>query len=561
MSNPIFLIVAPLIGTAIALIGKVLPAKRLFSVLAVLPLGAMVPVLVASLPSVLAGQVITTDLGGWAPPLGIRLVLDGLSWLSTAIVVVVAVPVSLASLSRFSYGPSFYVFFTGLIAGMQMVILTADLFSLFVGFEVVAIAAYVLIAFERNDQALLASIKYLILSSVGILFFLFGVFLVYRDLGTLAIPDIQAMAGPAGFPSPAVDTRSIHLAVAALTVGIGVRTAFIPFHTWLPEAHAYAPHPVSALLSGALIKVSFFGLVRILRTFNAVYLWELLMWVGVATAVAAGVWALAQTDAKRLLAYSSVSQMGFLLAAIGAVAPGSTAAAFSHAINHALFKGLAFLVVGFVLHTRHERNILKIKSIAKEFPLAAVALIVAALSIAALPPFGAFASKQLIGAAVGGPVAYWALAVAGITSFGGALKLSRPAWPALPALGRRDSVGPSDKETHARPARRPGVLMAVAFAFLALGSLAAGIFADELTWFLRSMVGDGGAEIGSWYSREKIIEVAAVSLLGVGAYFLSVSRVGRAFSRKIVEKSPDIGLVLILFILGLALFAIIAFLG
>ncbi|TVQ18896.1 MAG: hypothetical protein EA382_17100, partial [Spirochaetaceae bacterium] len=434
MNSVALLVVLPFVGSLMGLAGKLTRAPRLFSVAAVLPLVPMAGLLAVSLPAVRAGSVTSYAMGGWPEPIGIALHLDGLAWLSSALIVVIGIAVCVASFCRTGYGPSFFFFLMVLIAGMQMVVLTGDIFTLFVSFEIVALAAYVLIAYDQTDAGLLASLKYLILSTVGILFFLFGVFLIYRDFGTLSLATIRSLASERGGPAAGLtDTRSIHFAVAALCVGIGVRTAFIPFHTWLPEAHAYAPHPVSAILSGVVIKVSFLAMIRIVWTLSAGYLNELLLWIGAITSILAVVWALAQSDTKRLLAYHSISQMGYVLAAIGAATATSLTAGFSHAVNHALFKSLLFLVAGTAIRMTGERDLFRAPAIGRHAPILAAAFIVGALSISGIPPFNGFASKQLVGTALGGSPAYLLLRITAVGTIASFIKVSRIVVP----VGRR----------------------------------------------------------------------------------------------------------------------------
>jgi multicomponent Na+:H+ antiporter subunit D len=424
----VLLIVFPLAAAGIALIGKAFPAKRGFRESAIVVLGLSAVVLALTVGSVLQGaEAVPYDLGGFTTEPAIQLRLDGLAWISGSLVVLVGVLVSIASLPHPRFDAAYFFFLMMTIAGMQSVVVTTDLFTMFVSFEIVAIGVYVLIAWERTPQGLLASLKYLFLSTVGILFFLFGIFVLYRDLGSLSmltlsrlIPQEPAAARAVipgldllSMPAPGVG-RSVPLAVAALCVGIGVRTAFIPFHTWLPEAHAWAPHPVSALLSGVLIKISFLAMVRIVAAFHATYLMPLFLWIGAITALVAVGWALAQHDAKRLLAFHSISQMGYILAAWGAAGALSGVAAYSHAISHALFKSLLFIVVGIAIERAGTRNVYRIRGVSRGAPLLSVGVIVGALAISGIPPFNGFVSKQLISSALYGSPAYVLLRITAV---------------------------------------------------------------------------------------------------------------------------------------------------
>ncbi len=610
MHSPALLVVLPLAGAVVALLGKLLRRKLLFSVLSVTPLAGMGVVLVLQLPAVLDGRTLRYALGGWPEPYGIALVTTGLSWLMSALIVGISIMVVLAAFSRTGrhrpehdgehggpYGPVFFFFLMTLIAGMEAVALTGDIFTMFVAFEIVAIAAYVLIAFDRTDAGLLASLKYLILSSVGILFFLFGVFLVYRDLGTLSLAHIGRAP---------TDSTSIRLALVAMVVGIGVRTAFIPFHTWLPEAHAYAPHPVSALLSGVLIKVSFFAMVRILATFSGVYLSDLLLWIGGITAVIAVIWALAQSDAKRLLAYHSISQMGYVLAAFGAATALSMPAALAHAVNHALFKSLLFLVVGSAIAMTGSRDLYHIAPIGRRAPILAITFLVGALSIAGIPPFNGFTSKQFVSAAVYASPVYvllWITAAGTTASF---IKLSRIVRPGPPLTGQgpRDAAPPLPLEPPRAtepdvppPPDRPGFLIHVPALLLAGACLATGIFARPLMGFYTRLLqpgswvaagsrtapgttpapdplGSGAAPGGSaappesgvspplpeLFTAEAFLDSAIILAVGIVLYFLIMSRPGKRVTTQVQRFAPEVKTVLVFFFIGLGVFGVFALL-
>ena len=574
MNSVALLVVLPFVGALFGLVGKLAPAPRLFSVAAVLPLLPMIGLLAVSLPIVRAGSVISYAMGGWPEPIGIALHLDGLAWLSSALIVVIAVAVCIASFCRTGYGPSFFFFLMILISGMQMVVLTGDIFTLFVSFEIVALAAYVLIAYDQTDAGLLASLKYLILSTVGILFFLFGVFLIYRDFGTLSLATIRMLASERGGAADGLtDTRSIHFAVAALCVGIGVRTAFIPFHTWLPEAHAYAPHPVSAILSGVVIKVSFLAMIRIVWTLSAGYLNELLLWIGAITSILAVVWALAQSDTKRLLAYHSISQMGYVLAAIGAASATSLTAGFSHAVNHALFKSLLFLVAGTAIRMTGERDLFRSPSIGRHAPILAGAFIVGALSISGIPPFNGFASKQLVAAALGDSPAYLLLRVTAVGTMASFIKVSRIVVP-VGTLTRRGGAAAASVGRRVSGAVAPaGPLIHVPAVLLALLCVLTGLFAPTLAAFYSDLLAPAALRQGSpvavavaqsgglasFYKPAKLIETAIVIAAGWALYRLVLTPYGKRVAGSIKHVAPELRTVLLYFVAGLGLFALFAY--
>ena len=498
------MIAVPMAGGAAAMLGKIFPrAGRAVSVVAVLAVLSPALFTVPFLSPVLAGQQINYALGGWPEPYGISLVLDGFAWITVLLISVVSFLSGLFSLGSSKYSPLYYLFLSLLAAGLTGVALTGDLFTMFVCFEIVAIAAYVLIVYEKNPTGLVAGFKYLVLSSVGILFFLFGVFLVYRELGVLSLNKIHAALESSGGTA---SSRAIHFALASLCVGIGVRTAFIPFHTWLPEAHAYAPHPVSALLSGVLIKVSFFAMVRILAAFNGEYLYSLLLWVGALTALVAVFYALAQKDAKRLLAYHSVSQMGYILAAYGTGTTLGLAAAFVHALNHALFKSLLFLTVGAAVERTGVRNLYAMRPLGREMPLTAAAFFIGAASIAGLPPFNGFISKTLISAAMKGSPAYYLLWITGFMTLASFIKLSRIYLPGPAATGREARYRFS----------MPVAASLLGLAILCLAGGIAGIFLTRKIFAL--LTGGGTLAYSGFWTVKKLSALLPVVLLGTGTF-------------------------------------------
>lgn len=551
MSEPVALILLPLVGSLVALIGKLLPARRVCTAAALTPLAAMGVVTAAQLPVVSAGGSLRYALGGYRQGPGIALVLDGPAWLASALITLVATLVAIASLGQAKFDLRFLFFLLVMVAGMQTVVLTDDIFTMFVAFEIVALSAYVLIAWERSDEGLLAGLKYLFLSSVGIVFFLLGVFIVYRDLGTLSLSGItegltELSRADEGREALRVPGGSVPIAVAALCAGVGVRTAFMPFHTWLPEAHAWAPHPVSALLSGVLIKVSFFALFRILGVFDAGYLYPVLLWLGALTALVAVGWALAQTDAKRLLAYHSISQMGYVLAAAAAASVYAVPAAYSHAINHALFKSLLFLAVGRAVQLTGERDLFRIGPLGRRAPLVAIALVFGALSIAGIAPFNGFAGKQLVATALYGSPAYRLVWLASIGTTASFLKLSRIALPGPSLPAAADTRG------------RGGTGTAVSLTILSALVLATGIGAKPYARFIWRLAAGSTAdafELPAFFTAGALADSALVAALGVGVYRLVMTPLGARVGRRIRRVAPRLRTVLVFFVAGLALFA------
>lgn len=393
----VLLVIVPLAGAAVALFEKVFPKLNLSRFVALACVCVGVVTLVFLYGSIEGGVEVRYVLGGWSEPYGITLYLDGLSWLGSVVIYAVAFPVLLYGVGRRSYKPSFYFYFLVMIGAMEGVILSGDIFNIFVFFEILALSSCVLVAYEKKPHSVVASFKYLMISSLGISFFLIGIFIIYQLTGTLSVREVGAHLHLlcADGADPGVRIAGT-IAVLCMVTGIGVRIAFVPFHFWLPEAHAFAPHPVSAMLSGVLIKIGFIVLWRLATLFSAVDIGEFLIVSGAVTAALGVCWALVQTDAKRLLAFHSVSQMGYIISVFGAGTMVSMTASFYHVVNHALFKSLLFLSVGMVIVYTGKRDVFKLRGLGGELPLVAIPFAVGALSIAGVFPFNGYASKALI---------------------------------------------------------------------------------------------------------------------------------------------------------------------
>ena len=347
-------------------------------------------------------------MGGWSPEsgaLGISMVLDRLSSLVLIVVAVVTFAstlFSLAYMKRYTSQALYYCLFFLMITGMNGVVLAGDIFNLYVFLEVGAIASYALVAFGCEGEELEASFKYLVLGSVGSTFVLLGVGILYNLTGSLNMAEIAAT-----LPG---DNPAVMLAAAFFFMGFGLKAAMVPFHAWLPDAHPSAPAPISAMLSGVLIKALgvytlvriFFGVLGMNSEFATV-----LIVLG-ATSMVIGVFlAVGQWDFKRLLAYHSISQMGYVVLAIGVagemmLADRATVAGLAllgglfHMANHAVFKSLLFLCSGAAEYATGTRLLKKLGGLKHRMPVTSGCLRVAALSISGVPPFNGFWSKLII---------------------------------------------------------------------------------------------------------------------------------------------------------------------
>jgi len=336
------------------------------------------------------------QLGGWPTPIGIDMRLDQLATLMLLIVSIVGLAVSLYSVDymrRFTARSHFYSLFLLMVMGMNGVILAGDLFNLYVFLEVAAIASYSLIPFGCAHEELEASFKYIVLGVMSEALILIGVALVYGVTGTLNMAQIASRVAETGMDMPLL------LAFGLFIGGFAFKSALVPFHAWLPDAHPSAPAPVSAMLSGVLIKaIGIYIMARL--AFNVFGITDntlsMLRWLGLLSMVAGGLLAVGQRDIKRLFAYSSISQVGFIVLGLGIGSPLGLVGALYHLVNHALFKSLLFLNAGAVEYVTGTRDLKKLGGLNHMMPVTGVTSLVGSMSIAGVPPFNGFWSKLII---------------------------------------------------------------------------------------------------------------------------------------------------------------------
>jgi len=337
----------------------------------------------------------------------------------------------------------FYALLVWFLGTMSWAAVTNNIVMLYVAVEATTLTSGLLVAFFWDRRALEAGYKYLMLLTVGITFALFGCVVIYaagaatgRLTGgeALLISRVREVAG-------LIPQRSALVGVSLLIVGFGMKAGLAPFHPWLPDAHAEAPTPVSVLLSGVMINVALYALARTVSIFFPVLpqLTVFLVALGAFSMLLGAVMALVQDDLKRLLAYSSVSQMGYVLAGI---ALGTYLGAFGglfHLLNHALIKALLFMAAGAVIYATGIRRVSGLGGLASRMPVTSACFIVGALAIAGFPPFNGFMSKLTVYLALADTGLWWAVGVAVFTSLVTLVAFIRPAirvfW-AAPAPGQ-----------------------------------------------------------------------------------------------------------------------------
>jgi multicomponent Na+:H+ antiporter subunit D len=336
------------------------------------------------------------SVGSWKPPVGIAMVLDGMTSFMLVTVNLVAFTIAIFSVNymeKFTSKWKFYALFLLMLAGMNGVVITGDMFNLFVFLEIASVASYALVAFGTERQELEAAFKYAIMSTVGSLFVLLGIVLLYSYTSTLNMADMADVLAQKG-------AGNITLMVSVLfLMGFGLKAALVPFHAWLPDAHPSAPAPISAMLSGVLIKsLGVYALCRIF--FNVIgvspEVSSILLFLGALSMVVGVFLAIGQWDFKRLLAYHSISQIGYVILGIGLGTPLGILGGLFHLFNHSVFKSLLFLNSGAVEYSTGTRDLKKMGGLAQKMPVTGTTSLVASMSIAGIPPFNGFWSKLII---------------------------------------------------------------------------------------------------------------------------------------------------------------------
>src|SRR5512133_1092338 len=334
--------------------------------------------------------------------------VDGISLLMAGCVLLLGTLVVLFSGSYMMEEVGDEKYYAMLLAMMGLMIglvTAADLFNMWVWFEGMAISSYLLVAFYREQSASIeAGMKYLVQSATGSVLVLIGIAMVLAQAGTLNMSEIAKAV-----TDPNVNKIALLGAGALFMIGFGVKVALVPMHTWLPDAHSQAPSGISAMLSGVVIEVGLIAMLRALSVLTGSTLsWGILFMVfGAVNMLFGNLLALRQTVVKRMLAYSSLSHVGYMLVGLGitmysGIALGAQGA-FFHLFNHMLMKGLAFLSVGALMYGMFLQNnshaslkVADLAGAAQKYPLAALALSIAVLALGGMPPLAGFMSKWQI---------------------------------------------------------------------------------------------------------------------------------------------------------------------
>jgi multicomponent Na+:H+ antiporter subunit D len=366
-----------------------------------------------AIAAMLLDQVMSTGpisyrLGGWAPPFGIEYRLDGVNTFVLFIIAGIAalmMPYARASVAH-EIAPErqhlFYAMFLLALTGLLGIVATGDAFNIYVFLEISSLATYVLIALGQKRRALAAAYQYLIIGTIGASFILIGIGLLYAKTGTLNLADLSARVPALG------ETPAVLSAFAFITVGVLIKLALFPFHVWLPNAYAYAPSFVTAFLAATATKVGAYVLLRFIFTvfgaqfaFGSLPLTEILLALSLVAVLVGSLVAVFQTDLKRLLAFSSVGQIGYLGVGIGLASVNGVTGALVHIFNHALMKGGLFLAVGAIAFRLGATDIKALHGLGRRMPFTMAAIVIGGLGLVGVPVTSGFVSKwYLVQAAI-----------------------------------------------------------------------------------------------------------------------------------------------------------------
>ncbi len=366
-------------------------------------------------------QVLTTgpfnyEIGGWAAPWGIEYAVDHANAIVLVLVSGIAAVVlpfarqSVESEVEEAKIPLFYAAMLLCVTGMLGIAVTGDLFNVFVFLEITSLSSYTLVAMGRDRRALTAAFRYLVLGSIGATFIVIGIGLLYSMTGSLNMADLARLL-------PSVEgPRTVPVAFAFLAVGISLKIALFPLHLWLPNAYAYAPSAVSALIAATSTKVAVYMLVRVFftifgadYTFGTMRLDVLLLPLALIAIISMSLAAIFQENAKRLLAYSSLAQIGYMTLGIGLGTVTGLTAGILHLFNHALMKGALFMALGCVVYRIGSVQIRDMAGLGKQMPWTMAAFTAGGLSLIGVPLTVGFISKwYLIAGAL--ELGWWAVA-------------------------------------------------------------------------------------------------------------------------------------------------------
>ncbi len=388
--NPVVLIAVPL-GLAFLVPLLELISKKIIKWIPVVGFLFNSVIALSLLPRVLQGTIIV-KIGGFSPPFCINLVVGPVGILFSILISFTGFLVAIYALRYIKEGAEqkYHILYILLLTGATGVVLTGDIFNLFVFFEILCISSYALVAYLGNKAGIESSIKYLIQGSIGSSFLLIGIGLLYGQFGTLNMADIASQI-------ESIRSVSVFLPMIFMITGLGIEAAIFPLNAWLPDAHSSAPSSISAVLSGIAIEVGLYAVIRILFTiFGVSNFLMFFLFLGVVTLLIGEMCAFGQENIKRMLAYSSIGQIGLIVFAFSLASPYGVSGGLFQMINHTISKALLFLAAGFIIYNTGSMEISSFGGIGRKMPLTSLLFTIGTFSLVGLPPFMGFASKFMI---------------------------------------------------------------------------------------------------------------------------------------------------------------------
>lgn len=349
---------------------------------------------------VVNGGVISYAMGGWPPPIGIELRIDHLNAFVLVVVNLIAaviLPYARRSVAAELPAEKIYLFYAMVmlcLSGLLGITITGDAFNVFVFLEISSLSSYALIALGRDRRALVSSFQYLIMGTIGGTFLLIGIGLMYMMTGTLNMMDLAQRL------EPVYATHTVQAALAFVVIGLTLKMAVFPLHFWLPGAYAHSPSTVGAFLAATTTKVAAYALIRFVFTifgvgyaFHQQSLGQILVVLAVAGMIIPSIAAIYQRDAKCLLAYSSVAQIGYIVLGIGLASVTGLTGAILHLLNHAVIKGALFMALGCVVYRTGSVRLDDMRGLGRDMPWTMAAFVAGGLSLIGIPLTAGFISK------------------------------------------------------------------------------------------------------------------------------------------------------------------------
>ena len=465
-------VVIPLLAAAISMIGgRWRPLQRTISVVA---LGSVLVVSVALLVEADDTGFVVHRAGGWPAPLGITLVVDRLAGLMLVVSSVVLLAVMVYAISqagqerqRVAFHPVYLV----LAAGVSASFVTTDLFNLFVAFEMMLAASYVLITLGGRPDQVRSGMSYVVISLVASTLFITVLALLYASTGTVNMADLSIRLAE-------LDGGVRAAFALALLVVFGIKAGLFPLFFWLPDSYPTAPGPVTAIFAGLLTKVGVYAIIRTQTLlFDAPdWMGTVLIVVAVLTMTIGVLGAIAQDDMKRILAFHIISQIGYMIFGLGLFTVAGLAGAVFYIVHHIIVKTALFLVAGLVDRRAGSSRLSEVGGLIRTAPVLALLFAVPALSLAGIPPFSGFLAKFALVDAGLAAASWYAVAISltvGLLTVFSMTKI----WSGV-FWGEREETPPREPRTGDKLGGPTGMI--VATAALALASIAVSVWAGPL---------------------------------------------------------------------------------